>query len=249
MSIRNIKEYSIVKLEEADSTNAYALEHFDFFDDKTVIVAEKQTSGRGRYNRKWMSDDSSNLYITIVLKPKDGKNVPYANMTQYLSVILCRFLHSEFGINAQIKWPNDILVDGCKISGILAEASAKSNKIQGIGLGLGLNVNLKPETISLIDQKATSLFVLKNRNFDVDKIIEKILDMFFEGYEEFIKYGFKVIKDEYVSKCAFLGKEITIRENEKKIKYTALSVDEEGLLTVKDDNNDEVKIITGDVLC
>ena len=240
-------KYNTIILEEVESTNAYAFEFFNSFEDKTVIAAKKQTNGRGRYNRKWISDNSSNLYMSIVLKPKDNKTYPFANVTQYLSVVTANILDKNFDIKSSIKWPNDILVNGAKISGILAESFVKNNKMEGIILGLGLNVNLKEETIKKIDQKATSLYILKNRTFDTEEIMHFICKSFFENYDEFTQKGFEFIKEEYTKKCDFLGSKITIREKNKQ--YIAQSIDNDGLLIVKDDFNKDSKIITGDILC
>ena len=242
-----MSKYTVITLDEVESTNAYALEFMSSFEDKTVIKAVKQTKGRGRYNRKWLSDESSNLYMTIILKPDSTENYPFPNLTQYLSVSVSRVLEKDYDITPSIKWPNDILVNGYKISGILAEASAEKGKIRGIALGIGVNVNMQKETLELIDQKATSMAVLKNQNFDTDEVLNKICTSFFENYEEFIQKGFEFIKDEYVKRCSFLGGQITIREENKQ--YTAQSIDNNGLLIVKDDFNQESKIITGDVLC
>lgn len=245
----NMSKYTIITLDELDSTNSYALEHIKFFDDKTVIYTPHQTSGRGRYNRRWVCDDSENLYISIVLKPDDINKYPFANLTQYLSVVLCRVLEHDFEIQSSIKWPNDILVDGAKVSGILAESYMEDNRIKGVVLGLGLNVNLKKETIDNIDQKAVSLSVLKNKEFDVEKVLRSICDTFFNDYDKFVNAGFSFIKDEYIQKCSFLGKKIFIREAGEKKQYFAKNIDDEGFLTVIDEFNNEGKIITGDVLC
>ena len=245
----NMLKYSIVVLDEVFSTNGYALENMPFLEDGTVIFALNQTSGRGRYNRKWISDNSGNIYMSLVIKPTNLNNYPITNLTQYLSVIICEFLQSEFSLNPQIKWPNDILINGAKISGILAESSYKNNKIEGIALGLGLNVNMTEETIHQIDQKATSLHVLLNKKFDSELLLRKLMDKFYQNYEEFVRYGFKSIKETYIKKCGFLGKKIIIKENESQKKYIAKAIDDEGLLIAIDEFNNECKIITGDVLC
>lgn len=244
-----MSKYTIVTLEEVQSTNSYALEHIAFLDDKTVIFTAHQISGRGRYNRHWISDSSENLYMSIVLKPENVASYPFPNLTQYLSVSVCKVLENIFGLNPNIKWPNDILVEGSKISGILAESSMSNNQINGIVLGLGLNVNLPIETINKIDQKATSLSVLKNCNYDVEHVLQNICSEFFNNYNSFVTGGFEYIKDEYIKRCSFLGKNITIREAEQKKQYFAKSIDNEGLLVVNDEFNNECKIITGDVLC
>ena len=241
-----MSKYNIITLEEVESTNAYALEFMSSFEDRTVINALIQTNGRGRYNRNWLSDNSSNIYMTIVLKPQT-ENYPFQNLTQYLSVVVCKVLENEYKIKTSIKWPNDILVEGAKISGILAETSVNNGKINGIALGLGVNVNMQQETLDKIDQKAVSIAVLTKKEQNCEDLINKISNLFFEDYDEFTKKGFEFIEDEYIKRCSFLGKQITIREENKQ--YLAKGIDKNGLLLVKDDLKKEVKIITGDILC
>ena len=248
VNLGNMK-YEITSLREVDSTNSYALKNINSFKDRTVIYSLRQTNGRGRYNRHWVNDDTDNLYVSFVFKPDDILTYPLANLTQYLSVIVCRLLKNEFDIESNIKWPNDILVDGHKISGILAETHMKNNQIEAIVLGLGLNVNLKEETVKEIDQKATSLNILKHKNFDVDDILNKLCNLFFNDYDEFIKKGFSFIKEEYISSSNLIDKEITLRGVNETKNYTVKTIDNEGFLTVKDKDNNEYTIMTGDVLC
>ena len=245
----DMSKYTIVTLEEIPSTNSYALEHIAAFDDKSIVFAPHQNSGRGRFDRHWICDDSENIYMSIILKPENVTNYPFPNLTQYLSVVVCSVLEKEFLLKPSIKWPNDILVENAKISGILAESSMVNNKIEGIVLGLGLNVNLRKETLDKIDQKATSIGVLTRQQYDVEKILRKICDEFFENYDAFVKGGFEYIKTEYINRCGFLGKNILIREAGEKKPYFAKSIDDEGLLVAVDELNNECKIITGDVLC
>ncbi len=245
----NMSKYTIITLDEAPSTNSWALENVSNLDDGAVVFTTHQTDGRGRYNRKWVFDNSDNIYMSIVLKPKDVKCYPFANLTQYLSVVVCKFLNSKFALDAKIKWPNDILVNGAKISGILAETYTNNNKIEAVVLGLGLNVNMKHETLEKIDQKAVSISELLRGYYDCDKLVRDLLDLFYLGYDEFVSLGFNAIKDYYVSKCDFLGKNIFIRENEGKKSYFAKAIDENGLLIAIDENMKECKIITGDLLC
>ena len=245
----DMSKYIIVTLEEVESTNSYALEHIHSFDDKTVIFTSRQSFGRGRYNRKWISDETENLFMSFVLKPENIKDYPFPNLTQYLSICVCNVLEKQFGIIPTIKWPNDILVESAKISGILAESFMEKNKISGIVLGLGLNVNLKKETIEQIDQKATSIGYLTGQIQNVEKILKNICDEFFENYDSFIKEGFEYIQDDYIRRCNFLGKNISIREAQEKRNYFAKSIDRDGLLIAIDEQDRECKIITGDVLC
>ena len=245
----DMSKYSIVVLDEVPSTNAYALENMPFLENGTVIYTNHQTNGRGRFNRVWVSDDSENIFMSLVLKPDNIENYPFANLTQYLSVCVCKLLEKEFNLKPQIKWPNDILADGFKISGILAETQMKDNKIEGIILGLGLNVNMDIDTLNAIDQKAVSIKVLTGNLYNCETIVRKLLDIFFENYDNFVKKGFGYIKEDYIKRCFFLGQNILISENGEKKQYFAKAIDNEGLLLAINENNEEYKIITGDILC
>ena len=248
MQKNTMSKYFIKKLGKVHSTNSYALDNFSSLEDRTIVFSKYQTNGRGRYNRHWVSDGNENLYVSFLLKPENIDSFPFSNLTQYLSVIVCDYLEEKFYINANIKWPNDILVEKAKISGILAEAYSEKNKIKGIVLGFGLNVNLSKETVEKIDQKATTLSILKNEIFDVDVIVEEIAERFFDKYEQFVQKGFSQIKKEYISRCDFLGSNITVKEMNKITNYKAIDIDEEGLLIVEDEFGSNSKIITGDVL-
>src|SRR5574344_2226834 len=96
--------------EELTSTNLYAKEHLSELEDKTIIFTRHQTGGHGRLNRKWLDLGGDNLYMTIVLKPSVQFKANFANITQYLSVTLCNLL-TKYNVIAEIKWPNDVLIN------------------------------------------------------------------------------------------------------------------------------------------
>ena len=145
-----------VYLEKVDSTNKWAKEHIAELKDKTVVYTFNQTAGRGRLNRSWNNTGSDNIYASIVLKPSDEMKEVYSNLTQYLCVVLAQ-IFDEYGVIAQIKWPNDIRVNHKKISGILAEGVNTGSKLEGIILGVGINLNTSKEVLDKINQPATSL--------------------------------------------------------------------------------------------
>lgn len=244
-----MSEYTLVTLNNVESTNGFALNNINSYQDKTVIFSPLQSSGRGRFNRKWISDDSNNVYLSFVLKSDNFINFPFQNLTQYLSVVICNILEKEFYLSPAIKWPNDILIDGAKISGILAESFMSENKLKAIVLGIGLNVNLSPDTLNSIDQKAVSLYSLTGKNFDVLSIAKKIADAFFENYENFLSSGFSFIKNDYLKRCSFLGKNITVKNFDFCEEVFAKEINDEGLLVVINNSNKECTMITGDVLC
>lgn len=237
---------NIIRLEEVASTNSYALDNLPDLNDKTVISAESQTAGRGRFNRKWVSDGSKNIYMSFVLKPSKEK-YPYKNITQYLSVIVCGVLEEEYKIIPSIKWPNDIVVNGAKIAGILCEAKNRNGSINALVLGLGLNVNMDSESLNGIEQRATSLKVLLNKEIDVDDLVNKIAYRFFENYDLFLSEGFDSIKQDYIKKCDFIGKNIKISSVNHVSEVMAYGISDDGELIVSDSDGNLKNVITGDL--
>lgn len=242
-----MSKINIIKLKSVDSTNSYAMQNISNLNDKDVIVADYQFAGKGRQGRKWITDDSKNAYVSIVLKP-DINNYPYLNLTQYLSVVLCQVLEEEYKIEPTIKWPNDILVKGAKISGILCESKTINNKISALVLGVGVNLNMNIETINKIDQNVTSLNLLLNKDIDSECFINIVLEKFFADYDEFTKLGFKYIKNDYIKRCGFLGKHIKIRSNTGIEEYIAVSINDDGTLNVSNKEDNNIKIISGDLI-
>ncbi len=241
-----MSKYKVKKYNELESTNTFALNHIEEFHDKDVIIAQRQVLGRGRFNHEWISDDTENLYMTIVLKPFKIGVFPFQNMTQYLALKLCEVLE-DYGVEASLKWPNDVLVKGAKISGILAEGSSHKGKIAAIVLGIGVNLNLKYETLTKINQKATSLNMILGKKIDVEDFSKKLLDKFFDDYETFINKGFLLIKENYESKCSFLGQKIKVSSLSENEFYLAKKINIDGTLTVLDKNNLEIALKTGDL--
>ena len=250
ININSVGQYKILEFDELDSTNMFALCNVDNAVDGTIIVAKHQTNGRGRLSRCWIGEKSGNVYMSIILKPENFNTYPALNVTQYMSVVVVRVLKQYYGVNAQIKWPNDVLVDGAKIAGILAETSIKNNRVNAIVLGLGLNVNLSEKVIKSIDKKATSLKMLLNREFDVSECIKHLSDEFFRNYDRFIEQGFSYIRDEYIAKSCFLNKKMKIENTSApQGEYFISSVDGNGMLVALDDKNVEQTVISGDLIC
>ena len=233
----------VIQLEEVDSTNSYGKKHIDEFEDKTAIITKKQTSGRGRLNRSWVDLGEGNLFLSIILKPSETFNEIYPNLTQYLSVTLCKVIES-YGIQTQIKWPNDVLIDGKKIAGILSETVMQGQKLKGIVLGVGVNLNSNQEKIDAIPNKiATSLNIETQKAID----LKEFLTEFFEHYDEFLQSGFLQIKDDYIKRNCFLGKELKVQVFNHMESGLAKAVNDLGEL-VLEDNKREIVLTIGDII-
>lgn len=153
------------------------MENLALLPDRQVIVADKQTNGRGRLDRKWISDKKGNVYLSIILK-----NTALVNYTPHMASALCSVLKNSYGIDSTIKDPNDVMVGGKKISGILSQSSTRGDIVNGIVLGVGVNLNLTEDDLLKIDQPATALNLLLGEVIDRDLFIDKLLDTFFKEY-------------------------------------------------------------------
>ncbi len=239
---------NIINLEEVNSTNLYAKENLDVLEDKTVIITNRQTAGRGRFDRKWIDLGEGNLFMTIVLKPSDVFKEVYANLTQYLSVSLAKVLE-EYGLSPKIKWPNDVMVNNAKIAGILSETVMQGSNFKGLVLGIGVNLNADCADLRQIKERvATALNVELEREY-VDKklFMEKLLGEFFKNYEEFLINGFPMIKEYYIKRCNFIGKEVSVQVFKQKKSGLVKGINDLGEL-VLEDKNGEFILTMGDIL-
>lgn len=186
----------IINFKKLDSTNKYSKQNIDDLADKTIVSADFQSNGYGRFERNWIDLGTDNIYMSFILKPADKISIVHANLTQYLSVCLCRILE-QMGLKPVIKWPNDILLNDKKVCGILAESVIKGGKLKGIVLGIGVNLNADDKNLNKIDRPATSVNLELGMNVNKHEFIQKLNDYFFADYYDFLQNGFKFIKDDY----------------------------------------------------
>ena len=239
-------------LEEIDSTNKYAKREINNISDKTVVYTYCQTAGRGRLQRKWNYAGKDNIYASIVLKPSGVMTDVYSNLTQLLCVVIAE-VFEEYGVEPKIKWPNDIRINGKKISGILAEAVGASDDngeyiLQGIVLGFGINLNADAEFLSRIDQPATSLNIEVGNSIDKELFLKKVINTFCLYYNKFIEDGFILIREAYLKRAEFLKKEVSVKVFDKTFTGVAVDVTSDGALRLKDKNNKEQILLVGDIL-
>ena len=234
-------------LKEVDSTNKYAKEYILDLADMTVVYADKQTAGRGRMSRIWKSNSGENLYASIILKPSKELKEVYSNLTQYLSLVLAE-VFEEYNIYPKIKWPNDIRINGKKISGILAESIFEKNELKGIILGFGVNLNCSKEDMDNINQPATSLNLETGMVIDREIFLKKVLDKFCLRYNRFIEEGFNLIREDYIKRAEFLNKTVTVRVFDKDISGLVRDIAENGALEIVDNKNEKHVLLIGDIL-
>ena len=180
--------HKIYNLAEVDSTNTYAAKlAVDGVPDGTVVVSECQTAGRGRFGRKWESPPGVNIYLSVILRP----DIPPAEtplITLAASTALTRALRGLYNLPAAIKWPNDVLINGRKMSGILTEMSSGPDRVRHVILGVGIDVNMPagsfPEEIRGI---STSVMLELGREVDRAVLLRRFLEEFEEDYGHLLK--------------------------------------------------------------
>ena len=235
-------------LEEVDSTNKYSKEHIDELADKTIVYTYNQTAGRGRLNRKWCYTGKDNIYASIILKPDTVMRPVFSNLTQLLCLVLA-YTFEEYKISPKIKWPNDIRVNGKKISGILAEGVIDSSGLlKGLILGFGVNLNADINTLNNINQPATSLNIETGLTIDKELFLKQLIKKFCLLYNKFIEEGFSLIREEYKSRAEFLNQSISVEVFDKIYEGTAIDVNSDGALMIVDKYNNKHTLLIGDIL-
>lgn len=237
----------IIKFEEINSTNTYAKENIEKYDDKTIVIANHQTAGRGRFKRTWTDLGSENIYMSIILKPSNEFSFIYANLTQYLSLTLCK-IFEDMDLKPEIRWPNDILINKKKVVGILCETVMRGNNFKGLVLGTGINLNAPEHAISKIDRPATALNIELGHDIDKTEILEKLLERFFDKYDDFIKVGFPLIRKAYLNRTTIIGKDVKVSILDKIVEGKAEEIDVSGNLILRLKNGERKVINMGELV-
>ena len=236
---------NFVYCEEVNSTNSVLFDKGNKFNQNgTVLLAEKQIKGRGRKDRTWYSAKDQNLTFSILLNSKKylNENLSIINLGTSLAVALS--IENLFQVRANLKWPNDVLINGKKTAGILLESSSKGNKIDKIVIGIGLNVN---QTFfqGNFNLQPTSIKLELNHPVDRENLLAEILNNFEEILEK-VNNEPKWILNDWRAHCNLIGDKISIDENDK-IKYGIFEdIDDNGYLLLKSEGKIE-KIHYGDV--
>ena len=239
----------IIFLESVDSTNSYAKKMGEEeFQEGTLVIAEEQTAGRGRLGREWISPKGKGIWMTIMLKP-DIKPEQAAQITLIAAFAVVLGIKNICNIDAMIKWPNDVVVSGKKLCGILTEMGAEIDRINYLIVGIGINANIDEMDFanSGLDI-ATSLKIQKDEDIDRKILISDIIKNFEKLYIDFIERGSieYIIKD-YKKVSATLGKEIRILAKGEEWNGIALDINSHGHLMVKMDDGKIKEISSGEV--
>ena len=234
-----------------DSTQNQALKMAnDSKNDGVIIIAEKQTGGRGRSGRKWISPKGG-IWFSIILHPKfDITNITLFPIAS--SLALAYAIEKTCKISAELKWPNDLTIKGKKLAGMLVDASFESNKIENLVLGVGINFNVDVKKMEKILKKTSNYYGIASLNEQKNKIKPiKLIQTFLVELEKI--YGLlntsqtKKIISEWTKRSSTIGKKVEINTVNGKIKGEAVKIDEDGGLLIR--NKGKInKVIAGDII-
>ncbi|MGO9203819.1 MAG: biotin--[acetyl-CoA-carboxylase] ligase [Limisphaerales bacterium] len=212
-----------------------------------VVFAESQTGGRGRLGRKWLSPARKGLWFSVLLRP----NLPPLESTRITvasATALRRALHSHTGLEAEIKWPNDLLIHGRKTAGILTELSAELDHIKYLIMGIGVDVNLSPADFPAeLRHQATSLKAELGKPVFRPELAAAILRELDHDYARINAGRFADIADEWEKHCSTIGRNVTIRVGDRRIRGRAEALGEEGALLLRTEHGHLERIVGGDV--
>ena len=233
--------------EETDTTNNRARElALEGAPEGTLVVAEKQTAGRGRRGKVWESPLGTGIWMSLVLRPQIAP-AEASVLTLLCGLATAEAIEAETGLSAGIKWPNDILINGKKAVGILTEMDCEMSEVHFVIPGIGINVNtasFPPE----IAEIATSLYLECGKTVSRRRLVHKVLERLEEHYETFLRTGsFAAMLEDYRKHCITLGKEVHVLGREPFF-AEGLDITPEGeLLVRRADNGKEEVVFSGEV--
>jgi BirA family biotin operon repressor/biotin-[acetyl-CoA-carboxylase] ligase len=212
----------------------------------TMVVAETQTGGRGRLGREWDSPPGVGLYVSLVLRPMlPPMELPQITLTTAVAVV--RAVRRVAGLAPGIKWPNDLLVNGKKLAGILTEMETESDRIRHVVVGLGLNVN-NPAFPPELAVTATSLALTAGGTFSRVELLKAWLEEFEDLYDRFLNQRFPEILEEWKAAAVTLGRTVTVRQGPREISGQALDVAPDGALLLRTAGGEIVRVTSGEII-
>lgn len=234
---------------ELDSTNTYARQLAENgAREGEIVIAEAQTQGRGRLGRRWQSPPFANLYFSVILRPGlPPAQAPQITLTA--AVALAETVASFIAEPVSIKWPNDILVDGKKLAGILTEAACDAERLYYVILGIGVNLNYRvaamPEEIRA---RATSIAELTGQSVHRESFLRRLIQGLDRCYGELDEFGFAGLEPRWQAHFGLRGKPVRVELLDQIITGRAIGIDKDGALLIEDEQGTRQRVLAGDVI-
>jgi len=231
------------------STNDFAYSRASQGEEEgSLVIAEQQERGRGRKSRKWESQFGNGLWFSLILRPdilssRSGL-IPYV-----AGISIANAVEKITGLKPDLKWPNDILLNGKKFCGILSEVQFSNNKVDFLVVGVGINVNHKrTEWSTEIKEIATSLRIEANKRVDRAELLAEVLLQLEQNYEYVKINNFEQLLNEWKQHCSKYKKNITIVQEDEIYEGIFHDLDGDGCMILKTNDGEMKKIVAGDVM-
>lgn len=237
----------IVHRDVVDSTNNYAYKQALTGEaEGTCVIAEVQEKGKGRLGRKWSSPEGKNVYLSVILRPSIHPSLIYP-ATFLSSLAVADTIQQLTGLEATLKWPNDVLIGPKKISGTLIELSTEAEMVKFVIIGIGLNINMDVKDLdSEIRSKATSFLIETKKTWERSRVCGILLTNLELYYEVFKNDGPRAICDIWQERARIQGKYLEINQMGEIFKGIAKGIDKDGAILLEIDGITK-KILAGDV--
>jgi BirA family biotin operon repressor/biotin-[acetyl-CoA-carboxylase] ligase len=212
----------------------------------TALIANSQSAGKGRMQRVWYSPAGSNIYTSIILRPQiEPARAPQISILA--GVAVADILESYCPDRIKLKWPNDVLINGKKVCGILSQMKTIVSEVDFIILGIGINVNISynefPKEICNI---ATSLAIETGREISRQELIIRLYENLAKWYKQLLGDGFGRIKEKWLSMSPMIGQTVQVMFQEEAVSGKAIGLDEDGSLILLAAGNKKLKVSAGD---
>src|SRR3989441_10467797 len=233
-----------------DSTQSFALRLASKpYENGSIVIAERQTRGKGRLNRRWISPKGG-IWLSILLKP--DFEVSQVSLFPILSSLaLAKAIENVLKLKPRLKWPNDVTLNDKKVAGILIDASMESNKIDYLVIGAGINFRIQPRIVSRQARGSENFYgittlVGKNKESDPVELLQKFLYELEQLYRKILSNNLTEIRKEWTERSSTIGRNITVATPNGQVKGKAISIDESGALLVSSKGKIR-RLLVGDV--
>jgi len=238
----------ILSLAEVDSTNLRAAELAEQgAAEGTVVIAESQSRGKGRLGRRWASPPGVNLYLSVVLRPPI---LPWdaPQLTFLSAVAVARAIGEEPGLDPEVKWPNDLLLAGRKVAGLLNEMQAETEGVHYVVLGIGVNLNMQPEQFPAdLRYPATSLAIETGAPVSRADFARRLLQHLDALYREYLTEGFEPVRRAWQGYFRLVGRTVEVDCQERILGGAVVGIDDDGALLLETAEGGTERILAGDV--
>lgn len=240
--------HHIIHKESVESTQKLAhIAALEGAEHGTIVIADEQVSGKGRADRSFHSKKGEGIWMSLILRPDI---LPYEapQLTLLTATILAQVLDQYENISPQIKWPNDVLINSKKVSGILTEMQAEQDKVSYVIIGIGINVNQELASFPKdIQSKVTSLKIEQNKSIDIIKLIQKFIQSFEDKFDVYLEHGFPNVKTTWEKYGFRINEQLEIKTSRETWVGKFLGIAEDGALLAERDSGEIEKVYSAEI--